>query len=70
LDKILDQAMAEQDPAKRTALYKQANKMLMDDASFIPVVHDLAPVVLDKKVKGFAHTSEESYDLTRVWLDQ
>jgi peptide/nickel transport system substrate-binding protein len=70
LDKIYDQALVESDPAKRVALYRQAMKILADDAPFLAVVHDLAPVVYDKKVKGFAHTSEESYDLTHIWLDQ
>lgn len=69
-DKLYDQALIEQDEGKRIALYRQANKLIMDDAAYLPIVSDLAPIAYHKKVKGFAHTSEESFDMTPVWIDE
>jgi peptide/nickel transport system substrate-binding protein len=69
VDKVLDMAAVELDDQKRHALYRQANRLLMEDAAFVPIVHDLAPIVYHKKVKGLVHTALESFDLTTVWLD-
>jgi peptide/nickel transport system substrate-binding protein len=69
VDKTLDLAAVELDDKKRHDLYRQANRLLMEDAAFVPIVHDLAPVVYHPKVKGFVHTALESFDLTTVWLD-
>lgn len=69
VDTILDMAAGELDDQQRNALYRQANRLVMEDAAFVPIVHDLAPVVYHPKVKGFVHTALESFDLTTVWLD-
>jgi oligopeptide transport system substrate-binding protein len=46
LDKLLDEADAEADPAKRIALYKQAEKMVLDDVAASPIyVTELAFLV-------------------------
>jgi peptide/nickel transport system substrate-binding protein len=69
IDTILDRAASELDDQQRHALYRQANRQVMEDAAFVPIVHDLAPVVYHPKVKGFVHTALESFDLTTLWLD-
>jgi peptide/nickel transport system substrate-binding protein len=69
VDKTLDMAAVELDDKKRHDLYRQANRLLMEDAAFVPIVHDLAPVVYHQKVKGLMHTALESFDLTTVWLE-
>ena len=69
IDTLLDRAARELDDQLRHTLYRQANRLVMEDAAFVPIVHDLAPVVYHAKVKGFVHTALESFDLTTLWLD-
>ena len=69
-DSLMDRALAELDPTKQNDLYRQANRLFTEDAAYIPVVSDLAPVAMSPKVKGFARTSEESYDLTGIWMEK
>ncbi len=68
-DAFMDQALTEQDPGKQNDLYRKANHLITEDAAYIPVVSDLSPIAMSPKVKGFAHTSEESFDLTQVWME-
>ena len=35
----------------------------------VPVVNDLAPVVISPKVKGFVHTSDWWWDFKKVWVE-
>lgn len=41
------------DPAKRAAIYRQANAMIHDQVPAIPVVHTTVPVVLKSSIGGF-----------------
>lgn len=50
---ILTQARDETTLAKRIALYKQANKMLMDFLPGVPYVHTSPALAFDKNVKGY-----------------
>lgn len=49
----LDEAERETDPAKRTALYQEANKLIMDFLPGLPYVHNKSFVGLGKDVRGF-----------------
>jgi peptide/nickel transport system substrate-binding protein len=49
----LDAAERETDEAKRTDLYKEANKKIMDFLPGVPYVHTSVFVVLAKNVRGF-----------------
>ncbi|GIW04534.1 MAG: peptide ABC transporter substrate-binding protein [Thermomicrobiales bacterium] len=70
VDELLNAAFGELDDIKRAELYKQADKLIMEDAAFIPVVNDRAPYIMAPYVKGFVHAPEEAFDLTLVWLDR
>ncbi|MFQ5593996.1 MAG: ABC transporter substrate-binding protein [Anaerolineae bacterium] len=70
VDRLLDQALSEQDDAKRAALYRQANVVVMADAWHIPIVNDLAPLVMSPKVNDFIHAPQEWYDLRGVWIEK
>jgi len=50
---ILTKARDEPTLAKRVALYKQANKMLMDFLPGVPYVHTSPALAFDKNVKGY-----------------
>jgi peptide/nickel transport system substrate-binding protein len=48
------------------ALYQKANRLIMDDAAYVPYVDDLQPVILSKKIKGFVNPPEDWFDLSTV----
>ncbi len=66
---VLDKAEVETDLEGANELYKEANRIVMEAAWYIPVVHDSAPVALKDTVHGFVHATEETYDFRVVWMD-
>lgn len=70
VDALLNAAFSELDEKKRGDFYKRADKLIMADAAFIPVVNDRAPYVMSPDVKGFVHAPEEAFDLSLVWLNR
>lgn len=64
-DTILAQAAGEQDPAKRAALYAEANQMLMDDAVVLPFYYDRTYMAVKPWVHGLKLTP-----LGIMYLDQ
>jgi peptide/nickel transport system substrate-binding protein len=66
VDKLLDQALVTKDLAAARTLYQQANRAIMDDAAYVPVVDDLQPVMLSPKVHGFVNPPEDWFDLSTV----
>jgi peptide/nickel transport system substrate-binding protein len=69
VDKLLDQAILTRDPAAARDLYQKANKILMDDAGYVPLIDDLQPVLLSSKVKGFVNPPEDWFDLSNVSVE-
>ncbi|MCI1857786.1 MAG: ABC transporter substrate-binding protein [Sporolactobacillus sp.] len=68
LDKILDQATTSVNQTQSLQLWKQAEKIMMTDPGWVPIVNDTAPYILGKNVHGFINPSEEWYSLSQVWL--
>ena len=66
VDKILDKAVVTQDQAAAKTLYQQANRTIMDDAAYVPVVDDLQPIIVSPKVQGFVNPPEDWFDLSTV----
>jgi peptide/nickel transport system substrate-binding protein len=50
---LLDQAEAEPDPAQRTELYEQANRLIMENIPGVPYVHATAALAFDSNIQGF-----------------
>jgi peptide/nickel transport system substrate-binding protein len=69
VDKLLDAAILERDPTKMKAIYQKANRLIMDDAGYVPTVDDLQPVLLSAKVKGFVNPPEDWFDLSTVSVE-
>ena len=69
VDKLLDQAIVTRDAASARNLYQQVNKIVMDDAGYVPVDDDLQPILLSPKVKGFVNPPEDWYDLSIVSVE-
>ena len=65
---LLDQARSELDNKKRAALYRQIDKIIMEDAGFFPICNDLNLVVLSPK-KGFVNPPEEWFQLWTPWVE-
>jgi peptide/nickel transport system substrate-binding protein len=68
LDKIMDAAIVEPDAAKAQQLWRQAVRLATEEAHIVPVVHDLMPIVLSPKVKGFVFPHLEWWTFKDVWL--
>ena len=67
VDALFDQAAAEHDAEKRKSLYQQAQQlMIMDDAAFIPITFDRAPLALSSKIQGFINPPEDWFQLWTV----
>ncbi len=70
VDELFDQAAAEHDPEKRKSLYQQAQQIIMhEDAAFIPITFDRAPLALSPRVKGFVNPPEDWFQLWTVEVD-
>jgi len=63
IHKKLDEAETETDPAKRTALYQEANGLIMDFLPGVPYVHTKPALAFVANVKGYvpSPTSGESF---------
>ncbi len=69
LDTLLDAARGELDPAKRTAMYKRAERILYDDAPWIYDYHPVTTEVTQPYVRGFELHPIWVRDYTHTWLD-
>ena len=59
-DALLAQAAAEPDQAKQADMYKQAQKLLMDDAPMLPLVWPPRPALVKPYVSGLTTTPMDS----------
>jgi peptide/nickel transport system substrate-binding protein len=70
VDALFDQAAAEHDDEARKALYQQAHQIIMmEDAAFIPITFDRAPLALSPRVKGFINPPENWFQLWTVEIE-
>ena len=70
VDHLLDDARLEHNEQNRIQIYRKANALITADAAFVPIVNDLAHIVMNRKIKGFIHAPAEWYDFTRVWVEE
>jgi peptide/nickel transport system substrate-binding protein len=66
VDELLDKAFETFDVAKRDALVAEAHALVVDDAPWVFVVHDLNPRALSPKVKGFNQAQSWYQDFTQL----
>ena len=69
VDAALDGALLARDAAASKELYQRANRTIMDDAAFVPMIDDLQPIMLSPHVHGFVNPPEDWYDLSVVSVD-
>jgi len=68
-DKLIEAAQAAFDPKERDALLGKLHAMVVEDAPWLFVVHDLNPRALSPKVKGFVQPQSWFVDLTLPWME-
>jgi len=56
LDALLEEAAVEQDTARRTELYQQAEQMILDDWVVVPLWHNREFSLVQTYVKGYEVT--------------
>jgi ABC-type transport system substrate-binding protein len=69
-DAVLDQARATFDTKEQDALIAKAHTMVVDDATWLWVAHDVGPRAMSPKVKGFVQARNWFQDLTPVSVDK
>jgi peptide/nickel transport system substrate-binding protein len=69
-DKLIEAAQAAFDTKERDALLGKLHAMVVEDAPWLFVVHDLNPRALSPKVKGFVQPQSWFVDLTLPWVEQ
>jgi peptide/nickel transport system substrate-binding protein len=67
--KLVRAAQAEFNPRRRAALYAQVQKIVSQDAPFVPLDYPTYILARSKKVHGFAVNPGGAYRLEDVWLD-
>lgn len=66
VDRLLDAAVATFDDAGRDALLAQAHAAIVDNASWLFIVHDLNPRAMSSAVKGFVPVQSWYQDFTQL----
>lgn len=67
-DRLLDQAQAAFDVATRDTTLGKLHELVMEDAPWLFIVHDLNPRAMSPKVQGFVHPQSWFVDLTLPWV--
>jgi len=69
LHDLLMKAQTENAQPKRIELYKQAQKVIFDDAAIVPIAHSVDMVPMSSNVAGFLMDPTGRRRFARVWLD-
>jgi len=70
VDGLLEAARVEQDAAERTRLYREAERILVEDAAWIPLIHGVRVSLVKPYVRGYASTSAIFPWLGQVYIDR
>jgi peptide/nickel transport system substrate-binding protein len=70
VDRLLEQSEVAFDPGERDRLLAKVNAIVVEDAPWIFIVHDLNPRALSPKVKGFVQAQSWYQDLTLPWVEK
>lgn len=70
VDRLLAEAGGERDRARRTALYREAQARILDDAALIPVYHAIDYTLVKPHLRGLAVTPMGILDLDGVWIER
>jgi peptide/nickel transport system substrate-binding protein len=68
LDQTFDTLFRTFDRPQQTELLAKAHTMLVDDAAYIWICHDLNPRAMTPKVKGYVQAQSWFQDLTHTYM--
>jgi ABC-type transport system substrate-binding protein len=69
-DRLVEAAEAAFDPQDRDSLLAQAHEIVVEEAPWVFIVHDLNPRAMHQRVKGFVQAQSWFQDLTPVWVEK
>ena len=67
---LLNKAFETFEPEESDALIAKAHALIVDDAAWLFVVHDLNPRALSPKVKGFDQAQSWYQDFTQLHIEE
>jgi len=68
-DTLVDQIEKSSDPEEIAGDIRRAHEVIVDDAAWLFIVHDLNPRAMTKHVKGFVSAQSWFQDFTRVYME-
>jgi oligopeptide transport system substrate-binding protein len=69
-DKLIADAALEADPARRMALFREAERMLMDELPIIPIYFYVSKNLVKPYVRGFFNNMQDAHHVRAMWLDR
>ncbi len=69
-DRLLAEAIKQNDTAKRYALYDQAEHILMDEVPILPIFHYVRPYLIQPDVRGYEPNILAYYAYHKVWFEK
>jgi peptide/nickel transport system substrate-binding protein len=70
VDRLIEAAEREFDLDKQNQILAKVHEIIVDDAPWVFIVHDLNPRALSPKVKGFVQPQSWFVDLTLPWVEK
>jgi peptide/nickel transport system substrate-binding protein len=70
VDRLIEAGEQEFDLSKQNQLLAKVHEIIVEDAPWVFIVHDLNPRALNPKVKGFVQAQSWFQDLTPVWVEK
>jgi peptide/nickel transport system substrate-binding protein len=70
VDRLIEAAEAAFDPKERDQLLAKVHEIVVEDAPWVFIVHDLNPRALSPKVKNFVQPQSWFVDLTLPWVEK
>ena len=68
VDRLIEAAEAAFDPQDRDRLLAQVHEIIVEDAPWVFIVHDLNPRAMSPKVQGYVHPQSWFVDITLPWV--
>jgi ABC-type oligopeptide transport system substrate-binding subunit len=70
VDKLLEQAQIESDPASRLALYQKVEKLLLSDYAAVPMDREIVTMLVKPRVKGAILSPIYGRFMDLIWLEE
>jgi ABC-type transport system substrate-binding protein len=70
VDKLIEATELEFDLHKQSQILAKVHEIIVEDAPWVFIVHDLNPRALSPKVKGYVQAQSWFQDLTPVWVEK